>query len=268
MIAIQTNMPIDSSACQTRGRSRYSHCWANSGPFAQRDAVDRQRLAHQAADDHQDDGAEQHVDQHGLLPGLPPGDEGRQEDPRGQEPRRGPEQGQLHVPGAGQVVREQLGEVEAEEAQDVGPVVLGRRPQQRLDQEQGGDGEEEPGRRALGRGQRHLPRLTERDRRGLRAVPADLRAPPPVDREQDPGAAEQDDQRQHAPDHHVRRRAVVHPRLRRPVVRVGVAVAGPLGRRRPRGPGEEGRHLADLGRVADHPRDQPVLVESSPKNRA
>ena len=150
------------------------------------------------------------------------------------------------------------GEVEAEEAQDVGPVVLGRGAQQRLDQKQRRDREEEPGRRALGRGQGHLAGLAERDCRGLRAVPADLGAPAAVDREQDAGAAEQHDERQDAPHHHVCRRAVVHPRLGRPVVGVGVGVAGPFGRRRPRGPGEERRELANLRRVADHVRDQPV----------
>lgn len=36
MIAIHRNSPITSSACQKRGRSRYSHCWSKKiEPLAQ-----------------------------------------------------------------------------------------------------------------------------------------------------------------------------------------------------------------------------------------
>ena len=187
-----------------------------------RDAVDRQRLAGHGADDDDDDGAEQDVGE-GVLPSwFPSGDERGQEDAGGQERRGGPEQRELQVPGPGEVERQPPGQVETEEGEDVRPVVLCRGPQDRLHHEEQGDDEEEPCRGPLARGQPDLPGLPEGDRRRLRAVPADVAAPPPIDGEHCPGAAQQDDQGQDAPHDDVGRRAVVDPRLGRPVVGVGV----------------------------------------------
>ena len=52
---------------------------------------------------------------------------------------------------------------------------------------------------------------------------------------------------------------VVDPRLGRPVVRVRVAVPRSFRRSRPGRPGEERGHLAELGRVRDRARPEPVL---------
>ena len=51
--------------------------------------------------------------------------------------------------------------VESEEGQDVGAVVLGQRPDERLDDEQRRDGEDEPGDDALGASQADLTGLAE-----------------------------------------------------------------------------------------------------------
>jgi len=194
-----------------------------------------------------------------LLARLAPGDDRRQEDPGGEERRRRPEQRELHVPGAGQVERQHLRQVDAEEAGQVGAVVLDRAAEQRLGEKQHRDDEEEVRRDLLRRGDLDLARLPERERRLLGGVPADLAAPPPVQREQPAQAAEQGDQREPRPDHDVGRRAVVDPRLRGPVVGVGVVVPRPLRGGRPRGPREERRELVDLLGIGDRLGDQAVL---------
>ena len=190
--------------------------------------------------------------------GLAPGDHRREEDAGRDERRRDPEQRELDVPGAHQVVGEDAREVEAEEAADVGPVVLARRPDERLDQEQRRHHEEEPGAGALRRREGDIAGRAERQRRLLAPVPAE-EAPAAEDAEQDPDPAEQRDQREDAPDDHVGGRLVVDARLGRPVVGVGVVVARPLGRGRPRRPAEERGQLPQLVAVGDRVRPQPVL---------
>src|SRR5690606_12893626 len=112
---------------------------------------------------------------------LAAGDDGREEDSRGEEGGRGPEEGQLHVPGPGEVEGQQLGQVKAEEGAQVGAVVLDGATEQRLDEEERCDDEEEPGRDPLRRGDRDLSRLPEGQARLLGGVPADLLAPPTVE---------------------------------------------------------------------------------------
>ena len=163
------------------------------------------------------------------------------------------------MPRAGQVVRQHPRQIQAEERRQVGPVVLGRRAQQRLGQEQHRHDREEPDRGALGRCQADLAGLPERQRGCLGAVPAHLLAPPPVDRKHHSDAAQQCDERERRPHDHRSRRTVFHPRLGRPVVGVAVPVAGTFGRRCPRRPREERRQVADLGLVGDHLRQQPVF---------
>ena len=197
-------------------------------------AVDAEERADQGAEDDDRQRAEQRERELALMPRLAPGDHRREEDPGGHERRRDPEQRELHVPGAHQVVREDLREVEAEEARELGAVVLRGGADERLDQEQRGHHEEEPRARALRRRQRDVAGRAERQRGLLAPVPAEPPAPAAEGREQQPDPAEQRDQREHAPDDDVRRRRVVDARLRRPVVGVGVVVPGPLGRRPPR----------------------------------
>ena len=84
--------------------------------------------AEERADQHpeDDDGerSEQRERELALVLRLAPGDHRRQEDARGDERSGDPEDRELHVPRAHEVVREELREVDAEEACDVGPVVL------------------------------------------------------------------------------------------------------------------------------------------------
>jgi hypothetical protein len=127
-------------------------------------------------------------------------DDRGQEDARGQERRRDPEDGQLQVPYAGEVVRQPAGQIDAEEAGDVGAVVLARRTYQGLDEEEQAYHEEEPRGGALRRGQGYLPRTAEGDRVRLPALPAEPVTPPAEDREQRADPGEQRDQRQDAPD--------------------------------------------------------------------
>ena len=71
MIAIHRNSPIASSACQNRGRSRYSHCWSKKiDPFAQSTPKMLMRLAQQAADHDDHQRAEQPLGQPVLPAGL------------------------------------------------------------------------------------------------------------------------------------------------------------------------------------------------------
>ena len=92
----------------------------------------------------------------------------------------------------------------------------------------------------------------------LAALPAE-EVPAPEGCEQESDPAEQRDQRDHAPEHNVGRRAVVDQLLRRPVVGVGVVVAGPAGRGSPGRPAEEGGQLVGLLGVIDRIRPQPLL---------
>ena len=80
--------------------------------------------ADQRAEYHHGQRAEQHEGELALSPRLAPSDHRREEDAGGHEGGRHPEQSQLHVPGAHQVEREGLGEVDAKEAGQLGPVVL------------------------------------------------------------------------------------------------------------------------------------------------
>ena len=199
--------------------------------------------------------------------GLAPGDHRRQEDPGRHERGRHPEQRELDMPGAHQVVREHLREVEAEEAVDLSAIVLAGGPDDRLDQEQRRHHEEEP------RASRAAPASARRRRAsGTTASPARVRASPgaapaPEDAEEDADAAEQRDQRQHRPDDHVGGRPVVDARLRRPVVRVGVVVARALSRGRPRRPGEERRQLPQLVAIRDRLPAQAVLRSSESEKK-
>lgn len=178
--------------------------------------------------------------------------------PRQKRGRR-PKQRQLHVPGAGEVEGQQLGQIQPVERRQVGAVVLDGATHQGLRQEQHRDDREDPDRGALRGGQSHLAGLAERQRGCLRAVPPDLLAPPPVHGEHDAGPAQQRDQRQHRPHHDRCGGPIVDPRLGRPVVGVAVTVTRALGGGRPRRPREKRGEVMDVGRAGDHVRQQPVL---------
>ena len=127
----QTNRPTDSRTCQSRARSRYSKpCSPNqfdaafsSTPWIAEVGPD------QRPEDHDGQGAEQREGELALVLGLAAGDHRREEDPGRDERGGNPEQRQLDVPGAHQVVGEDLGQVDAEEVVDLRAVVLRwRRP--------------------------------------------------------------------------------------------------------------------------------------------
>ena len=167
-------MPTTSRTCQNRPRSRYSHPWApNTGCASPRSKpVVAGSLARQAADDDDHQRAEQQVGQQPLAARLAAGDQRREEDAGGQVGGGHEEDRQLQVPGRRQVVGQQLRQVDAEEAAGLDVVMDGRPAEQGLHQEEGGDDEEVPGRRALGRRQRHLRRRHEPQPALLGLVPA------------------------------------------------------------------------------------------------
>ena len=78
-------------------------------------AVDAEERADQRPEDDDRERAQQREGELALVLGLAPGDHRRQEDAGGDERGRDPEDRQLHVPGAHQVVGEDLCEVDAEE---------------------------------------------------------------------------------------------------------------------------------------------------------
>jgi hypothetical protein len=138
--------------------------------------------------------AEQRERQLRLMARLPPGDHRRQEDPGSDERRRHPEDRELDVPGPHEVVREDRGEVKAEEVGDLGAVVLRGRADERLKEKQRGHDEEEPRRRALGRRQRDVTGRAEAQRRLLATVPAQPPTPAAERGEEQADAGEQRDE--------------------------------------------------------------------------
>src|SRR5215208_352613 len=184
-----------------------------------------------------------------LSPRLAAGDHRGEEDPGCQKRGRHPEDRELHVPGANQVVRQHLRQVYAKEAREVRPVVLRGRPDERLEQKQRGHHQKEPPAGPLGGRQRYVAGRAEREGGLLASVPAE-EVPPPEGREKETYTTEQRDQGQHTPHHHVGGRLVTNEPLWRPVVSVRVVLPGPQGRCRPGGPGEVGGELPNLLRIA------------------
>ena len=160
--------------------------------------------------------------------------------------------------GAGEVERQELGQIDPEEVPELGPVVLGGRAHHRLDQEQRGHHQEEPSAGALRRGERHISGSLERERGLLAAVPAE-EVPAPERGEQQADASQQRNQGDDAPEDYVRGRPVVDELLGWPVVRVRVVVPGPAGRGRPSRPREERRELVHPLGVVDRVGEQAEL---------
>ena len=185
--------------------------------------------ADQRAEDDDRERAEQRERELALVLRLAAGDHRREEDPGRDERGRDPEDRQLHVPGAHQVVREDPRQVEAEEvrrsrrgsAATAAPTSVWIRNSAAITKKNqavarcAGVSATSPGARneSVACSRPCQPRL---------------RAPAAERAEEHADPAEQRDQRQHRPDDHVRGRLVVDARLRRPVVRVRVVVAGPL----------------------------------------
>ena len=177
----QKNRPRVSSTCQNRPRSRYSQpCIPSSVQARRQPPVDVEQLADHAAEHDHRKRSQQSVGEPRLPARLPPRDDRREEEPGGQEGRRGPEDRQLDVPGAHQVVRQPTGQVEPEEAGQVGAIVLTGGTDHRLDHEQQADDQEEVGAGPLRRRHRDVGRRPERDGVGLPTPPS--HAFVPIDR--------------------------------------------------------------------------------------
>ena len=219
-----------------------------------------QVLAAQAAEDDHRQRAEQHGRQQSLAARLAPGDQRRQEDAGGEVRRRHEEDRHLEVPGSGQVVRQQLGQVDPEEAAGLDHVMHGRAPDQVLEQEERGHDQEEPGGHALGGRQGHGGRRHEPHLPLLGLVPADEPRMSAVHAQDQAAAPQERHQRQGAPHDRVARERIADQLLGGPVVRVRVGLAGPAGHARPGRPGDEGGDRAGVLGVGDHARLEPLAA--------
>ena len=181
-------------------------------PDARRPSVDAAELAAEAPDDDDHERAEQTVREQVLVARLVTGDERSEEDAGREERRRHPEDRELDVPGAREVVRKQRREVDAEEAGEIRAIVLRRAADHHLHEKQGGHHEEEPGAGALRGRELHVTRALE-DQPGLIApVPAE-KIPPSKGREQQAGPTEQGGEREHAVDERGGGRLIAYERL-------------------------------------------------------
>ena len=221
-------------------------------------AVNAQEGADQRSEDHHRERSEQHEGELALAARLAAGDHRREEDACGDERGGDPEDRELHVPGAHQVEREDLGQVDPEEAGQLGSVVLRGGADERLEHEESRHHEEEPRAGPLRRRERDVAGRPEAQRGLLAPVPAED-VPASERAEEQPDATQQRDQRQHRPDDHVGGGLVVHPRLGRPVVGVAVVVARPLGGTGPRRPSEERGQGAQVVTIGDRVGPQAVL---------
>jgi len=154
------------------------------------------------------------------------------------------------MPSARQIVRKQPGQIDAEKIGNLGPIVLCGAAQHRLNEEQRGHREVKPSAGSLRGGQGNRVRRAERYHTLVLTVPSQI-IPPAKCRQQKSNSTEQRDQRQHAPHDHRPGRFVGDARLRRPVVRVRIFFAGPLGGRHPSRPIEKCRQLFELKRIND-----------------
>ena len=137
----------------------------DAGPFAE-----------QAADRDDDDGGEQQMDG-AALPGRlaaaqHAGDEQRTADIGG----RDPQDGELQMPGAQQVARQERGQIDAVEVAGLGAVMRDAAADERLaEEQQGGDGHEfERGSLGFASSRRRPPASAVRRMRRRRAVPAEI----------------------------------------------------------------------------------------------
>ena len=210
-------------------------------------AVDAEERADQRAEHDHRQRAEQRERQLALVLGLAPGDHRREEDARGHERGGDPEQRELHVPGAHQVVREDRREVEAEEARRARRGSAARRRRRtsgcrnsaaitkknHAQARWAGVSATSPGARndRLACSRPCQPRKRQRPN-------APNRIPMP------PSSAISESTLQTIT---LAVGPVVDARLGRPVVGVGVVVARAVGRAGPRGPAEERGQLAQLG---------------------
>src|SRR5579875_3405465 len=116
------------------------------------------RFSCQAADHDHDKGGQKQEGEQSLTARLAAGYQRSQEDARRQVRSGDEKQGQLEVPGAREIIRQQLGQVESEETACLGMIMSRCSSQERLYEEQRGDHGEIPGRGPLRRRQDHFAR--------------------------------------------------------------------------------------------------------------
>ena len=223
---------------------------AEPRPAVLNPAEDARIFAAHAAEHDDRQRAEQQIGKHALAARFAAGDHRHEKNARRQIRRGDPENRQLQMPGAGDVERQHARQIEAEKVGKFRAIMFPGAAQKRLHQKQQRHDEEEPGARALRRRQHHFIRRTERNALLLAPVPAE-KIPPAKGGQQQTNAAEQRDQRKHAPKHGVRRGMIADERFGRPVVRVGIIFVRSQGGTRPGRPTEKGRELPDLFRVGD-----------------
>ena len=217
-------------------------------------SLDARVLAGQTAEDHDCDSDQQGDSQGGLAPWLAAGDKWGDEDSSRQEGRGDPENRELDVPGARQVVGHPTRYVEAEEIGWLGAIMRRQAPGQGLNQEQDRGDHQEPDHRALCRSGGEFVHRQEAQAAAFFGPSEPVVAA--EEEQHQPGAAEQENNRDDAPQDRVGSHLVGHQRLRRPVVGIGIIVAGPVGGGGPGRPGEECSHLANLVAAGDGARLQ------------
>ena len=196
-------------------------------------AVDAEVRADQRAEHHDGQRAEQREGQRALMLRLAPGDHRREEDPGRHERRRHPEDRELDVPGAHEVVGEHAAPGRSRRSRRcrrgsagcAAPTSVWIRNSAAITKKNHAQARC-AGVSATSPGERNESVACSRP-----CQPE--QAPATEDAEQDPDPAQQRDQREHAPDDDVRGRLVGDERLRRPVVGVGVVVARARVGRRP-----------------------------------
>lgn len=199
---------------------------------------------------------------------LPSCNDWHNEDPGRQKRRGNPEYRQLDVPGAHNVKRQDRRNIDAEKSFRFGAIMRNEASGEGLQEEQQRRDEQKPDDGSLGRRHGHLIDRTKLDRCGCRVAPAE----PVVAAEaiqDEPGPSQQADDGNHAPGHGVGGHDITRQRFRRPIIGVGVGIPRTIGRRGPRGPGEErgepvhiirARHPLSLGAAARVLRIKPGAV--------
>ena len=120
----QKTRPMASRICQARPISRYSQPWLpNQNHALPSQLQDAGPFAEQAADRDEDDGAEQQMDGTALPGRLVAAQHAGDEQRAADIGRRDPEDGELQMPGAQQIARQERRQIDAEEVAGLGAVM-------------------------------------------------------------------------------------------------------------------------------------------------
>ena len=219
---------------------------AEPEPEAAELVVDPRHFPEEAAEDHHGQGAQEDKHAGPLALGLSPPHQRGKEEAAGHPGRGDPEDGQLQMPGARQIVGQVPGQVEAVEAAGLHPVMGQHAAQGRLPQEEQGDHCKVQGQGLLaGREGPLLEGAREAGCFPFAPGPAQV-VELPKDEEDQTQAAQQRHQTEATPEEGRAGGRVAHQGLIGPVVGVGITSARPQGHGRPGGPGEVGVQRLEL----------------------